>query len=114
MIYKMKLLEREFNRIIYDDKRFEVRLCDEKRNKLKVGDKINFYKLPDLNDFILVEIIKIYKFKTFRDVYDNFPQECFGYKNLTKEKILNNIYNIYSTKEEIALGVMVINFKLIN
>ncbi|KEI89335.1 hypothetical protein N493_07460 [Clostridium botulinum B2 433] len=114
MIHKMKLLEKEFNNIKYNNKIIEVRLNDKKRRKINIGDKILFYKLPKLKESILVDIKDIYKFSTFKEVYDKFPQRYFGYKNLTKEQILNNIYSIYSIKEEMENGVVAIKFKLYN
>ena len=48
MIHKMKLNESPFERIKNGTKTIEFRLYDEKRRQVKIGDKIEFSKLPDL------------------------------------------------------------------
>ena len=57
----MKLKETPFERIKNGTKTIEFRLYDEKRKKVKIGDKIEFSKLPDLHEKILVEVLDIYK-----------------------------------------------------
>ena len=42
MLHKMKLNESPFNRMKKGTKTIEFRLFDEKRQKIKVGDKIEF------------------------------------------------------------------------
>lgn len=42
MIHEMKLSPKYYNFIKNGTKRIEIRLNDEKRQKLKVGDKIKF------------------------------------------------------------------------
>ena len=59
MLHKMKLNESPFERIKNGTKTIEFRLYDEKRQKIKVGDKIEFSKLPDLDEKILVEVLDI-------------------------------------------------------
>lgn len=56
MIHKMKLNKSPFERIKNWTKTIEFRLYDEKRQQIKVGDKIEFSKLPDLQEKLLVDI----------------------------------------------------------
>ncbi len=56
MIHKMKLNKSPFERIKNGTKTIEFRLYDEKRQQIKVGDKIEFSKLPDLQEKLLVDI----------------------------------------------------------
>ena len=48
MLHKMKLNESPFEMIKNGTKTIEFRLYDEKRQGVKIGDKIEFSKLPDL------------------------------------------------------------------
>lgn len=50
MIHEMKLQPEYFNFILNGTKRIEIRLNDEKRQNIKLGDKIKFLKEPDLNE----------------------------------------------------------------
>ena len=54
MLHKMKLKESPFERIKNGTKTVEFRLYDEKRRKIKIGDQIEFSKLPELEEKILV------------------------------------------------------------
>ncbi|AVP53581.1 ProFAR isomerase associated superfamily [Clostridium tetani] len=114
MIYKMKLKEEEFNNIKYSNKIMEVRLYDEKRRKINIGDKIIFYKIPCLEENIIVDIENIYKFSTFKELYDAFPKSFFGYNSLSINEIISKIYSIYTIEQEEKYGVIAIKFKVIN
>ena len=46
MLHEMKLNENPFERMKNGTKTIEFRLNDEKRKKIKIGDKITFSKLP--------------------------------------------------------------------
>jgi len=61
MEYSMKLLESPYEIIASGKKIIEIRLFDEKRQKLHVGDIIEFSKLPDLKDKVKVEIVALLK-----------------------------------------------------
>ena len=93
-------------------KNIEIRVNDEKRRKLKVGDELIFLKRP-------LEEDKLYADVTFLDYYDNFEQlvNYYDMKNLyledyTKEELLNKLYSFYNKKEIEKYGVVAIGFKL--
>lgn len=46
MLHKMKLQQSPFERIKEGKKSVEFRLFDEKRKQIKIGDQIEFSKLP--------------------------------------------------------------------
>ena len=54
MQHDMKLLEQPFKRISAGIKTLELRLYDEKRKALKLGDTIRFSKLPDFTETVTV------------------------------------------------------------
>ena len=61
MEHSMKLLESPYERISSGKKTIEIRIYDEKRQELNVGDIIEFSKLPDLEDKVKVEIVALFK-----------------------------------------------------
>ena len=61
MLYKMKLNESPFERIKNGTKTIEFRLYDEKRQQVKVGDQIEFSKLPNLQEKLKVDVIGLYR-----------------------------------------------------
>ena len=52
MKHSMKLLDIPYDKILSGKKSIEIRLFDEKRQKINIGDFIEFSKLPNLEDKI--------------------------------------------------------------
>ena len=109
MIHKMKLKESPFERIKNGTKTIEFRLYDEKRKKVKIGDKIEFSKLPDLHEKILVEVLDIYSDKTFEDLFKKIYTNEDEIKRKTK-----SMYQFYSKEQEKEYGVVGIKIALLS
>lgn len=110
----MKLLKNPYDKISSGEKTIEIRLLDEKRRKLNIGDIIEFSKLPDLKDKIRVEIIALLRYKSFKDLINDFGMKYYGYsKNYSIDDFVNNIYTIYSKEKEQQYGVLGIKIKLL-
>ena len=107
MLHKMKLNESPFERIKNGTKTIEFRLYDEKRQQIKVGDKIEFSKLPDLQEKLEVDVMELYKEesfeKLFRKIYSN-DEEI--------ELKTQRMYKIYSPEKEQQYGVLGIKVKI--
>ena len=101
MIHKMKLNESPFNRIKNGTKTVEFRLYDEKRKQIKVGDKIEFLKLPELKEKLVVEVLELYQDKTFENLFRKL------YKDSEEEieRKTKSMYEIYSSDQEEQYGV---------
>ena len=109
----MKINEPSFKAIQAGKKTIEVRLNDKKRQLLKVGDSIEFSKLPDLREKIQVQVSKLERFKTFKELIGRYPMEKHSSKpEQTKEECLNNFYKLYPKEEEEQFGVLAIHIKL--
>ena len=63
--HSMKLVDYGFDEIKAGRKQVEIRLYDEKRQKIHVGDVITFRKLPDLQDEITVEVTALDRYPDF-------------------------------------------------
>ncbi|MBF0987295.1 MAG: DUF3850 domain-containing protein, partial [Clostridiales bacterium] len=50
MLHEMKLQAEYYNFILNGTKKIEIRLNDEKRQKIKIGDSIKFLKEPELKE----------------------------------------------------------------
>src|SRR3989344_430561 len=113
MEHQMKLYESPFNRIKLGKKRVEIRLFDEKRQSLDLGDIITFSKLPDLEENLSVEVIGLLRYRTFQELVDDFQMNYFGYPDdHDKRAFVESIYKIYSKEEEKKYGVLGIRIKL--
>lgn len=109
MIHKMKLQESPFERIKNGTKTVEFRLYDEKRSKIKIGDQIEFSKLPDLQETILVDVLDLYR----EDTFENLLKKLFTDEDEIKKKT-KSMYQYYSPDEEKQYGVVGIKISLIS
>ena len=107
MLHKMKLNESPFERIKNGSKTMEFRLYDEKRQKVKIGDKIEFSKLPDLQEKLLVDVTGLFKENTFYELF----KKLYNNEEEIREKT-NSMYEIYSKEKEIKYGVLGIKIKI--
>ncbi len=94
-------------------KNIEVRVNDEKRRRLKVGDSFTFLKRPEETESLKAIVTSL-------DYYDNFEELVKHYeiKNLylesyTKEEFLKLLERFYSIEEQKEFGVVAIGFKLV-
>ena len=108
MLHKMKLKESPFEEIKNGTKTIEFRLYDEKRQKVKVGDQIEFSKLPDLQEKILVEVVELCRENTFEKLFRKLYSDEEEIKRKTKL-----MYKYYSSEKEKQYGVVGIKILLI-
>lgn len=112
--HNMKLYTEPFTLIREGNKNIEVRLNDEKRKEIQIGDEIIFSNYDNPNEQIKVKVVNLSKFNTFSELYSSFPNEKFGHKKeITLEKQIENIKKIYSEEKEKKYGVLGIHIKLI-
>ena len=109
MLHQMKLNDDPFERIKNGTKTIEFRLYDEKRRKVKIGDKIEFSKLPDLQEKILVDVLDLYTEPSFEELFEKLYED----KERAKQKA-NDMYEIYSPENEKKYGVVGIKIKLVD
>ena len=108
MIHEMRLDPDIFEQIENGNKTIEYRLYDEKRRKIKVGDKIEFKKRPDFKEIILVDVIEIYTEKTFENLFRKFYYD----ENKIKESA-SYINRFYSPEKIEEYGTIAIKFSVL-
>lgn len=109
MLHKMKLNEDPFERIKNGTKTIEFRLYDEKRRNVKIGDQIEFSKLPDLQEKILVDVLDLYTEPSFTELFEKLYKD----KEIAKQKA-NAMYEYYSAENEKRYGVVGIKIRLVD
>ena len=62
MEHELKLQPNFFNYVKYGTKRIELRLYDEKRQKINIGDTIIFRKEPELTEMIEAKVIGLLRY----------------------------------------------------
>lgn len=111
MIHKMKLKDKPFKSIKAGTKTIELRLYDEKRKLLNVGDVIEFTNI-DTKEVIKVEILQLHRFNNFDDLYKHFNKISMGYE-VNEVANPSDMEEYYSKEEQQEYGVVGIEIKLL-
>lgn len=111
MTHKMNLTPLAFQAIGTGRKTIEMRLYDEKRAKVKVGDIIEFEN-TDTHQKIECTVINLTRYKDFFELYSNFDKIAIGYK-VNETANAEDMYSYYSPEQIAKYGVLAIEIKLI-
>ena len=110
MTHCMNLEPSVFFKIANGNKTIELRLNDENRQKINIGDTIEF-RCGEINSVIFAEVIKLYKFPDFEQLYKVLPLEKCGYSENDLKTAHYTDMERYYTKEQIkkygVLGIEV-------
>ena len=114
MKHYMKLKPEPFELIDKGIKIYELRLFDEKRKLLKVGDLIEFSNLECPNEIIEVKVEDLLFYPSFIDLYSDLPMTMIGYTE--ENKLIANYTDMekyYSIDEQSKFGVVAIKIRKI-
>ena len=102
-----------FENVKHGTKNVEIRVNDEKRRQLKIGDKITFLKRPDDTESMdaIVEDLKYYK--NFKELIDDYTVEELYSKEYSKVELLLLLKKFYSDEEIDKYGTVAIRFKIV-
>ncbi len=109
MKHFMKLQSRPFQKIVSGEKTIEVRLYDEKRQQVYVGDEIEFTEIGDAEKKITKTVTHLSLYKTFRELFESRDPKMFGGESV--EGLLTQIKQFYSTEDEEKYGVVGIEIR---
>lgn len=114
-MHEMKLREKYYNYILNGTKRIEIRLYDEKRQKIQLGDKIRFYKeSSSKEEYFDSKVIGLLRYKTFSCLFKDYDISLLADKSLSKEELLKVLEEFYSKEEQEKYGVIGIRIELLN
>lgn len=82
--HMMNLNPSPFKMIREGNKTIELRLYDEKRKMISIGDTITFTNTDNPNDAICASVIDLFVFDSFDELYKSLPLLECGY---TKEDL---------------------------
>lgn len=115
MTHIMRLNPLPFKMIASGEKTIELRLNDEKRRKINRKDLITFVNTEDSIKTITAEVIDIYKYKSFKELYAVLPLLKCGYtKEDVKTASPEDMLAYYSAKQQEKYGVLGIEIKVIS
>ena len=106
----MKLNDQPFADIKNGTKTLEIRLYDEKRRTIEIGDKITF---SNNGESITVTVIGLSRFAIFIDLFSSLGGLSAGWPITdTPNKMADDMRKYYSDEEEQKYGVIGIHIKL--
>jgi len=112
MIHQMRLKPTYFDLIKAGEKIYEIRLNDEKRQKIKVGDEIIFTNEPEPDKTISTQVVDLIKFKSFKEMANTLPLNEVGFHKLNADEVVEVCHHFYTPEEENQFGVLAIKLKL--
>ena len=110
----MKLHTKPFDEISSGSKTIELRLYDEKRRQVKVGDEIEFTELTKGKRRVLTRVVALHRFPSFAELYNALPLEKCGYSELEIANASPDDMNVYyPIEEQKQYGVIGIEIALV-
>ena len=104
-LHKMKLQPSPFEKIKNGSKTIELRLYDEKRQQVRVGDFIEFSCITSPSMKIQTRVVALYRFASFANLYASLPKEKIGYAK-TDEPNPRHMDEYYSPEEQEKFGAL--------
>ena len=109
--HQMNLQSKYFDFIKKGTKRIELRLYDEKRQQIKLGDSIEFSKSE--NEKFKVRVIGLLRYETFSDLFNDFNISVLADQSMTKQELLNVLQEFYTPEKQAQYGVLGIRLELL-
>jgi ASC-1-like (ASCH) protein len=115
-IHKLRLQPNPFAKIKAGSKTIEMRLWDEKRRLIKIGDELVFSSLSEPKETLVCEVKALHRFPSFTAMCQRLPLVAMGYEGaslqawLTQEN--HGMYAYYTPEDEARFGVVGIEVEL--
>ena len=113
--HQMKLHPVPFASIVTGEKTIELRLNDEKRQKIIAGDTIRFTRTDDESASILARVVALHRFRSFEELYRVLPLTSCGYTEETaKIASFRDMEAYYSREKQEVYGVVGIEIEVLS
>ena len=114
MNHEMKLNAKAFADVKAGLQKYETRLFDEKRSKISKGDTITFSKLPELDQKVVVKVLRIIRAKDFKELFLLFPIKDANWpSDYSNYDCARNMLKYYSYKDQKKFGVVAFEIELV-
>lgn len=100
-----------FNMIRSGQKVVEVRLNDEKRQALRVGDTLTFKRIGNLDDTIETTVVALNYYKNFEEMLMFEPKADIGFPFKSFREIIDTYEEFYPKEEQARYGVVAIRIR---
>ena len=115
MIHKMDVIPSAYEMMRSGRKNYDLRLFDEERSKLQVGDTICFSNSENPEENLSARVQQLLISKNFKELYKKLPLLSCGYTedNVAQAKP-EDMEKFYSSDEQKYWGVVAIRYELLN
>ena len=113
MEHNMRLVETYFNAIKKGKKKYEIRLNDEKRQLINIGDIINFKMVEDEDKTIKTQVEDLIEYDNFKDLVNSYDITDIALETDTKEKLLDMLDTFYSEEDQSKYKALAIKVKVL-
>lgn len=111
MIHQMGLQEEFFDDIKFGSKRIELRLFDEKRQRIQLGDEIVFTNQNKGSEILTVKVIGLLRYSAFDEIFNDFDMAIFADEKTTREDLLAKLLEFYPLDKQRRFGIIGIRFE---
>lgn len=112
MTHEMKLQPEYFDFIKNGTKRIEIRLNDEKRKIIKIGDTIEFLREPEKKEKLNVIVTGLLKYSSFKDLFNDFNISVLSDSSMSKDELINVLQKFYTVEDQKKYNVLGIRIEL--
>lgn len=110
MLHQLNLQDKFFDFIKNGTKRVELRLFDEKRQKIQPGDEIEFANQQ--GETLRTKVIALHRYENYEDLFKDFPIEQLADESMTKEELMAALCEFYTPEKQAQFGVVGIQISL--
>lgn len=108
--HRMQLQPLPFGQIQAGAKRIEIRLFDEKRRAMKIGDMVEFYHAQNNDQICIKKIIAITQAASLLSLFQAVSLTAAGWpEGTTSEKAASDMRKYYSIEEEMRWGAVALH-----
>lgn len=111
MIHELNLHPGPYRYISNGKKDIEMRLNEEKRRLIKVGDYIRFTNV-ETGETVMCLVLSLTPYKDFKELYEAYPKTRLGYESWQKASY-KDMAQYYSDEKIDKYGALAIEIKLI-
>ena len=103
-MHKLNVKEKYYNMLKNGTKTIELRLFDDKRKNIKIGDIIEFSNNSNVDDTFLAKVVKLHQADNFEALCHKIDCNNAGFD--TDQELMNVLEAFYSSERQKEFGVV--------
>lgn len=108
-----QIYKRVYDEMVFGKKKVEIRLLNEKSEKIKIGDKIKFQVL-NCDLYLIVEVTNKYIYLDIDELWKDRGVVLNSVLNYTKEECMNALFEIFGKDKVLTSKLVGIEFRIIS